>query len=83
MSMPAQQTGTSWKVTGQTEYTQVQQTGPPVAGVKVMFQTGQGHTGTVFVPYSRYNTQNVAAAVSAAAAQMDAVGQLSSGNSSQ
>lgn len=79
MSMPNPADLTSWQVTGQTEYTQVNATGPPVNGVKVFYQTGQGHTGSVFVPYSQYNTQNVRSLVSAAAAQMDAIGQLSGG----
>jgi len=79
MSMQAQPPQSSWKVTGQTEYTQVAATGPPVQGVKIFFTTGAGHSGSVFLPYSQYNTQSAANAVAAAAAQMDAVGALSSG----
>ena len=79
MSMQAQPQPSSWKVTGQTEYTQVAATGPPVQGVKIFYTTGAGHSGSVFLPYSQYNTQTAAAAVAAAAAQMDAVGQLTSG----
>jgi len=81
MSMPGSPAPTTWQVTGQTEYTQVSATGPPVNGVKVFYQTGQGHTGSVFVPYSQYNAQNVTNLVSQAAAQMDTIGSLSSGSS--
>lgn len=77
--MPNPSDLTTWKVTGQAEYTQPQVTGPPVNGVKVFYQTGQGHAGSVFVPYSQYSAQNVRQLVQAAAARMDAVGLLSSG----
>lgn len=77
--MPNASDLTSWKVTGQNESTQVQQSGPPVPGVRVFFQTGQGHTGSVFVPQAQYTVTNVRALVNAAAAKMDAVGSLSSG----
>jgi len=73
---------TTWQVTGQTEYTQVGQTGPPVAGVKVFFTTGQGHSGSVFLPSAQYNAANVRAAVQAAAVNMDQVGSLTSGPAS-
>jgi len=74
---------TTWQVTGQTEYTQVGATGPPVAGVKVFFTTGQGHSGSVFLPNAQYNVANVTAAVQAAAQNMDAVGALTSGSTGQ
>jgi len=80
VSMPPQTTQTTWQVTGQTEYTQVAATGPPVAGVKVFYTTGQGHSGSVFLPNAQYNVGNVRAAVAAAAENMDAVGSLSSGS---
>jgi len=83
MSMPNPADLTTWKVTGQTEYTQVATTGPPVQGVKVFYTTGQGHSGSVFVPYSQYNQANVRAAINQAAATMDAVGQLTGGAGSQ
>jgi len=83
MSMPSQADLTTWKVTGQTEYTQVATTGPPVQGVKVFYTTGQGHSGSVFLPNAQYNQQNVRAAINAAAANMDAIGQLTGGAGSQ
>jgi hypothetical protein len=79
MSMPNPASLTSWKVTGQQEYTQVQVTGPPVPGVKVFYQTGAGHSGSVFVPLGQYNTTTVTQLLNAAAANMDAIGQLSGG----
>ena len=83
MSMPSPSDLTTWKVTGQTEYTQVATTGPPVQGVKVFYTTGQGHSGSVFLPNAQYNQQNVRAAINAAAANMDAIGQLTGGAGSQ
>lgn len=77
--MPNASDATSWKVTGQLETTRVQQTGPPVQGMQVFYQTGKGHSGSVFVPQSQYNAHNVRALVAAAAANMDAVGMLSAG----
>jgi hypothetical protein len=83
MSMPLPQDQTTWKVTGQQEYTQVQVTGPPLPGVKVFYQTGAGHSGSVFVPLGQYNVTTVRNLLNAAAAQMDAIGQLSGGAGSQ
>jgi len=77
MSMPAAQDTTTWRVTGQTEQTQIMAGGNPVRGVQVFYTTGAGHTGSVFVPYSQYTTDYVRDQVAAAAAQMDAVGMLS------
>ena len=79
MSMPYQGDATTWKVTTQYEQTQVAAGGQPVRGVQVFFTTGRGHTGSVFVPYAQYTTDHVREQVQAAAAQMDAVGMLSSG----
>lgn len=69
---------TTWTVTGQTENTVVTVGGQPVRGVQVFYQTGQGHQGSVFIPYTQYQDLGyVRAQISAAAGQMDAVGQLS------
>lgn len=83
MSMPNPQDLTTWKVTGQTEYTQVNPTGSPVQGMKVLFQTGQGHPGSIFVPLAQYTPHNVRALINTAAANIDAVGMLSGGAGSQ
>jgi len=68
----------TWTVTGQNEQTQIAAGGQPVKGVSVYFTTGQGHTGSVFVPYTTYNQATVRNLINAAAAQMDAIGALTS-----
>jgi hypothetical protein len=77
VTTPANPGATTWRVTGQTEQTQIQQGGNPVRGVQVFYTTGDGHTGSVFIPYAQYNPAYVQQQVGQAAAQMDAVGQLS------
>lgn len=79
MNMPQSPPATTWAVTGQVEQTQVAAGGNPVKGVVVYFTTGQGHSGSVFVPYAQYGTDYVKAAVSAAAQAMDSIGSLTSG----
>jgi len=76
MSTPANPNATTWRVTGQTEQTQIQPGGNPVRGVQVFYVTGAGHNGSVFVPYANYTPAFIQSAVGQAAAQMDAVGQL-------
>ena len=83
MSMPSPNDLTTWKVTGQTEYTQVTGSGAPQAGIKVMFTTGQGHNGSVFIPAAQYNPANARRLIEAAAANMDAVGMLTGGAGGQ
>lgn len=78
MTTPPSGGPVSWQVTGQTEQTQISQGGSPVRGVQVFFTTGQGHEGSVFVPYVQYNPQTVRTLVGTAAAQMDAIGALNS-----
>lgn len=78
MSMPNPADLTSWTVTNQVEQTQVIGN-QPTRGVQVYYTTGKGNSGSVFVPYNTYTTDNVRAAVQAAASQMDAVGMLSQG----
>jgi hypothetical protein len=79
MSMPNPADITAWHVTGQNEQTQVEAGGNPVRGVQVYYQTAAGHTGSVFVPYAQYTTDNVRSLIGTAAAQMDAVGMLTGG----
>lgn len=77
MSMPNPNDATTWTVTNQVERDQVQPGSAPVRGVQIFFQTGRGHSGSVFVPYTQYSsTDQVRAQIQAAAAQMDAVGML-------
>lgn len=80
MTMPTPPPVTSWQVTGQAERTDIAADGSPVRGMVVYFTTGNGHTGSVFVPMAQYGTDPVRAAISAAAARMDAVGALTSGD---
>ena len=82
MTMPATPPATTWTVTSQTEQTQISAGGQPVRGVVVYFQTGQGHSGSVFIPYAQYNADYVRQQVASAAQQMDAIGSLSSGPAS-
>jgi len=69
----------SWVVTGQQEQVEFNQQGQMQHGVKISFQTGEGHTGTVFVPQAQYNPDMVRSLVAAKAQLMDQVGALSSG----
>jgi hypothetical protein len=50
--------------------------GSTVTGVIVYFQTGDGHDGSVFVPYARYTPANVKAMISARAEVLDTIGAL-------
>lgn len=68
----------SWTVTGQMESTEFDQQGRIQKGYTVAFQTGQGHSGTVFVPQAQYNPDMVRQLVQARADLMDQVGSLSS-----
>lgn len=69
----------TWKVTGQNQVTEIQPGGTPTQGVRVYYMTGTGQSGNVFVPMAQYTPDGVTAAVSAAAATMDAIGTLTSG----
>lgn len=68
----------TWRVTGQTETMALDGTGRYVAGVSVAFTTGNGHSGTVFVPRASFTVDNVRQAVQAAADLADNVGNLTS-----
>ena len=79
MSMPPADAQPTWRVTGQTERDQVVPGSAPVRGVQIFFQTGLGQQGSIFVPYTEYNTTSVAQRLAAAAAQMDAIKGLTGG----
>lgn len=68
----------SWRVVAQTPRTKVDQGGNVADGYDVTFQTGDGHTGTVFVPMARYNVDRVREVITEAAMEADAVGSLTS-----
>lgn len=71
-------TGTTWTVDSQTPRTKVNRANQVEDGFEVAFTTGQGHSGTVFVPESRYNRDTVRAMIAAKAELIDGVGALSS-----
>lgn len=71
------QTGApTWEITSQQERTQPGADGRLVSGVVVGFRTAAGNMGTVFVPDSQYNPNEVARMVAARAAVMDGVSNL-------
>lgn len=82
MSMPAPGDQPTWTVTGQTERDQVVPGSAPVKGQQVYFQTRLGQQGSVFIPYTEYNTPNIVAKIGAQAAQLDQVKQLTGGQDS-
>lgn len=83
MSTPAgmnQQAGpVSWTVTSQGESTEIQSNGQAVRGYRVYFTTGTGQSGSVWIPESSYTPERAKLLVGAAAANADAIGNLSSG----
>lgn len=79
MSMPPSDAQPTWTVTGQTERDQIVPGSAPVKGQQVFFQTRLGQQGSVFIPYTEYNTANIVAQVGAMAARLDAVKQLTGG----
>jgi len=76
MTMPATGPAVTWRVSGQTEETVVQPGGVPVRGVRVFYVTGNGATGSVFIPQDRYTVDHVRSEVEAAAVRSAAVGAL-------
>lgn len=69
-------TQATWHITGQSPRTNVTATGGLEDGYTVLFVTGNGHPGSVFLPMARYTTDNVRQAVQQRADLLDAVGNL-------
>lgn len=70
----------TWRVTSQQETTE---TTPGVGftrGYRVAFTTGEGNSGSVFVPMDRYTPDNVRLLVASVADRIDSVGSLTSGD---
>lgn len=69
----------SWTVTGQldSQYS-ADGTGTPVLGHTILFITGNGDRGSVWVSNDHYNEKTVAAAIKAKAEVIDAVAKLHS-----
>lgn len=75
---PAAHSG--WSITGQTQKQWLPTGGQQfVTGVDVSFVTNAGNAGSVQVPYAQYSPDQVAALVSARAAQLDAISALTAG----
>ena len=66
----------AWVITNQAETSDLGPEGTYVAGVKVTFRTRAGVIGSVFLPHTRYNVDEVRAAVSAKAAIADAIANM-------
>lgn len=64
---------------GQQPGTKVNAGGQVEDGYTVLFTTGKGFTGSVFVPLAQFNPTHVQSEIAALAAQMDAIADLSSG----
>lgn len=77
MSTPVSGPGT-WRVDSQSPTSKIDRTNNVVEGYDIAFTTGLGNHGTVFVPHLQYTPPLVRDAVAAAAAAVDAVGQLTS-----
>lgn len=68
----------TWQVIGQSQTSDLDQSGRAVTGMSVQFRTGDGHVGSVFVPLTAFSPASVANAINPAAATLDAVGRLTS-----
>jgi len=69
--------GGSYTVTSQaTDQYDFAAPGNPVVGTVVYFTTGEGNSGSVFVPQARYAAAVVHTLVAAAAKEIDAVGSV-------
>lgn len=79
MSMPPADAAPTWTVTGQSERDAIVPGSAPVRGMQIFYQTRLGQQGSIFVPYTEYTTANITAKLAAAAAQADAVKQLTGG----
>lgn len=66
-----------WTITAQVEGSQVIPPGRVINGTTVYFSTGNGDSGSVFVPNDKYSVETVTAMVAARAAQLDAIANLS------
>lgn len=79
MSMPDPAQSVSWQVTGSTEVTRFGANNQPVPGRLVEFTTGQGGTGSVFIPDHVTDPAVMKAVIMQAAERVDMVNSLTSG----
>lgn len=68
----------TWTIASQSPRSRVDAGGVVQEGYDVTFTTGDGNTGTVFVPGSRYTVDNVRQAVTELADRLDTIGALTS-----
>jgi hypothetical protein len=75
-TMPSDTQTPAWRVTSQQESTQPGANGTYTKGVIVSFALVTGEQGSVFVPQTQYNPDNVRAMIAAKAATLAAVSAL-------
>lgn len=80
MTMPSPAPSLSWQVTGSTETTRYGANNVPIRGRLTEFVTGQGGTGTVFIPDTVTTPEAMRAVIQAAAERVDTVNSLTSGS---
>lgn len=80
MNMPNPPQGLSWEVTGSSETSQLGTGNTLVRGRQVEFRTGSNGTGTVFIPDNVTSTEAMKAIVAHAAARVDEMNSLTSGD---
>jgi len=73
MSTPQGRPGTGWTVTGQREEFKVGDNGQAEEGKTVSFRTQYGAIGSIWLPRLSYTADNVRAAITSAATEMDNV----------
>jgi hypothetical protein len=73
---PPVQPQSGWTITGQTQGSVVNDSGQVVQGVNVFFRTGNGTSGSVFVPQNLYSVDNVRTMIAQQAATIDAIDNL-------
>lgn len=76
-SGPPQNQYPRWRIVGQREANRQDEQGRYVAGVIITFQMADGTAGSVFVPQSQYNADNVRNLINTRAAVMESVTGLS------
>ncbi len=62
-----------WTVTNQLETTKPNAAGQYVDGVSVSFQTANGLIGSIFVPHTQYNPENVKGLINAKVEAMQSI----------
>lgn len=66
----------SWSVISQRPTTGQNASGQYVQGQEVRIRTGNGHEGTVFVPYDQYAPEKIKPILASLALRLDSIGSL-------